>query len=360
MRRSVSIEDIAQAAGVSHATVSRALRGNSRISPQVRELVQRLAEEMGYTPNAVAQSLKGQRTHTVGLVVTSISDPFYGRLARGVDEGARQANMDVFLGVSGNRPDEEMAVIESFQRRRVEGIITASSRLSDEQLARLAREGTPAVLVNRQSEGMRRDLPSVQVDNFGGALLAMRHLIALGHEAIAYLGAANRPVANRERERGYWHAMREAQFSPRAAWVRTGAVDRRSYSDDVEDGRALMVEALRENVTAAFCFNDMHAVGALMACREAGAAVPGDVSIVGFDDVDTARYVSPPLTTAHQPKLRLGQIAIGMLLRLMAGEPVEDECVGVELVTRASTGPVRKRNLTSASLRDGPNLSGLD
>ncbi len=338
MRRSVSIEDIAQAAGVSHATVSRALRDSAQISPPVRELVQRLAQEMGYTPNAVAQSLKGQRTHTVGLVVTSISDPFYGRLARGVDEGARAANMDVFLGVSGNSPDEEMAVIESFQRRRVEGIITASSRLSDEQLGRLAEAGTPVVLVNRQSEGAQSPLPSVQVDNYGGAVLAVRHLIGLGHHAIAYLGAANRPVANRERQRGYRHAMNEAGLPAREAWVRTAALDRRSYSDDVEDGQRLMAEALKEGVTAAFCFNDMHAVGALMACCEAGAAVPEDVSIVGFDDVDIARYVSPPLTTVHQPKLRLGQIAIEMLLRMMADERVEDECVGVELVTRGSTG----------------------
>jgi DNA-binding LacI/PurR family transcriptional regulator len=342
MRRSVSIEDIAQAAGVSHATVSRALRDSARISPAMRATVQRLAQEMGYTPNAVAQSLKGQRTHTVGLVVTSIADPFYGRLARGVDEGARQADMDVFLGISHNNADEEMAVIESFQRRRVEGVITASSRLTDEQLERLARSAMPVVLVNRQSEGTHRALPSVQVDNFGGALLAVRHLIRLGHEKVAYLGAMNRPVANHERERGYWHAMRKAGLPLRDTWVKSGAVDRRSYSDDVEDGRRLMDEALRESVTAAFCFNDMHAVGALMACRDAGVTVPEGASIVGFDDVDTARYVSPPLTTIHQPKLRLGQTAIGMLLRMMADEPVEDECVGVELVARASAGPVRR------------------
>lgn len=348
MRRSVSIEDIAQAAGVSHATVSRALRDSGRISPAVRATVQRLAQEMGYTPNAVAQSLKGQRTHTVGLVVTSIADPFYGRLTRGVDEGARQADMDVFLGISHNNADEEMAVIESFQRRRVEGIITASSRLADEQLERLARCGTPVVLVNRQSEGAQRRFPSVQVDNFGGALLAVRHLAALGHEKIAYLGATNRPVANRERERGYRHAMREARLPLRDGWVKSGAVDRRSYSDDVEDGRRLMAEALREGVTAAFCFNDMHAVGALMACHESGIATPGDVSIIGFDDVDTARYVSPPLTTIHQPKLRLGQMAVDLLLRLMADQAVADECVGVELVARASTGPVKRRNLSGS------------
>jgi LacI family transcriptional regulator/LacI family repressor for deo operon, udp, cdd, tsx, nupC, and nupG len=220
----------------------------------------------------------------------------------------------------------------------VEGIISASSRLSDEQLERLAQAGTPVVLVNRQSAGARPPLPSVQVDNYGGAVLAVRHLLGLGHQAVAYLGAANRPVANRERQRGYADAMNEAKLPVRERWVKTAALERRSYSDDVEDGQRLMAEALGEGVSGAFCFNDMYAVGALMACREAGARVPEDVSIVGFDDVDIARYVSPALTTVHQPKLRLGQIAIEMLLRLMAGERVEDECVGVELVTRGSTG----------------------
>jgi LacI family transcriptional regulator/LacI family repressor for deo operon, udp, cdd, tsx, nupC, and nupG len=348
MRRSISIEDIAQAAGVSHATVSRALRGSPRISAPMREQVQRLAREMGYTPNAVAQSLKGQRTHTVGLVVTSISDPFYGRLTRGVDEGARQGHVDVFLGVSYNNGDEEMAVIESFRRRRVDGIITASSRLSDEQLERLARTGMPVVLVNRQSEGTpsaARSGPSlhaVQVDNYGGGLQVMRHLTGLGHDKIAYLGAANRPVANRERLRAYREAMREAELTPREEWVRQGPADRKSYADDVEDGQRLMAEALREGITAAFCFNDMHAVGALMACREAGVRVPQEVSIAGFDDVDLAQYVTPPLTSAHQPKLRLGQLAIEMLLKLMNDEPAEDACVGVELVIRESTGPAGK------------------
>ena len=131
MRRAVSIQDIAQAAGVSHATVSRALRDNPLISVEVRGTIQRLASEMGYTPNAVAQSLKGQRSNTIGLVMTSIADPFYGRVARGVDEVARQAGLDVFLGVSYNNAEQELAVIESFHRRRVDGILTASSRLTE-------------------------------------------------------------------------------------------------------------------------------------------------------------------------------------------------------------------------------------
>lgn len=343
-KRAVSIQDIAQAAGVSHATVSRALRGSPLISVEVRDHIQRLAAQMGYTPNAVAQSLKGQRTHTIGLVVTSIADPFYGRVVRGVDEIARQADVDVFLGVTYSSADEEMAVIESFHRRRVEGIITVSSRLSAEQLDKLARRGAPTVLINREAEGSHPAFHSVQVDSYAGARLAVQHLLGLGHTAIAYLGATNRPASNRQRMAGYCDALAGAGIEVRGDWLQQAPPERRSYSDDVADGRALMahalmIRALRSDVTAAFCYNDMHAVGALLACRELGISVPGQVSLVGFDDVELAQYVTPPLTTVHQPKLRLGQLAAEMLLKLMREEPVEDVVAPVELVARCSTGP---------------------
>ena len=202
MRRPVSIQDIAQAAGVSHATVSRALRDSSLISAEVRETIQRLAREMGYTPNAVAQSLKGRRSNTIGLVVTSIADPFYGRVVRGVDEVAKQAGVDVFLGVSYNNAEQELAVIESFHRRRVDGIITASSRLTNEHVGQLKRIGVPIVLINQQSEVQLDQFHAVQVDSYGGARQAVAHLLALGHSAIAYLGATNRPRSNLQRAPG--------------------------------------------------------------------------------------------------------------------------------------------------------------
>ncbi len=336
-RRAVSIQDIAQAAGVSHATVSRALRDSPLISAEVRDNIRRLAAEMGYLPNAVAQSLKGQRTNTIGLVVTSIADPFYGRLVRGVDEVARQAEVDVFLGVSYNSAEEEMAVIESFHRRRVEGVITASSRLSEAQLDRLARVGTPVVLINRQSEGAHPAFHSVQVDNYEGAQQAVRHLLALGHTAIAYLGATNRPASNRQRRTGYRDALAAADIRVQDGWIQEAPANRRSYADDVVDGQQLMFQALRHGVTAAFCFNDMYAVGALLTCRRLGITTPDQVSLVGFDDVDLAQYVTPPLTTIHQPKLRLGQLAAEMLLMLMQDRAVADIVSPVELVRRCST-----------------------
>ena len=340
LRRSVSIQDIAQAAGVSHATVSRALRDSLLISAEVREAIQRLAREMGYTPNAVAQSLKGRRSNTIGLVVTSIADPFYGRLVRGVDEVAKQAGVDVFLGVSYNNPAQELAVIESFHRRRVDGIITASSRLIDEHFDQLQRIGVPVVLVNPQSEGVFDQFHTVQADNYDGAHQAVDHLLALGHSAIAYLGATNRPQSNRQRLQGYRDALQAAGIVIKEGWVQESSPERRSYSDDVADGQVLMLEALRTGVTAAFCYNDMYAVGALLTCRELGLGVPSQVSIVGFDDVDLAQYVTPPLTTVHQPKLRLGQLAMEMLLGLMEDQSVEDQLVPLDMVVRCSTASV--------------------
>ncbi len=340
MRRSISIQDIAQAAGVSHATVSRALRDSPLISAEVRENIQRMAQEMGYTPNAVAQSLKGQRSHTIGLVVTSIADPFYGRLTRGVDEVAREANMDVLLGVSYNNAEQELEVIESFHRRRVDGIITASSRLLPEHTDKLARIGAPVVVINQQSEDDLKQFRTVQVDSYGGARQAVAHLLGLGHSAIAYLGATNRPRSNQERKQGYLDALQEAGITVQDGWIQDAPPERRSYSDDVADGRNLMLEALRTGITAAFCYNDMYAVGALMTCREFGLNVPSQVSLMGFDDVELAQYVTPPLTTMHQPKLRLGQLAVEMLLRLIGDQPVENQLVPVDLVIRCSTALV--------------------
>lgn len=340
MHRQVSIQDIAQAAGVSHATVSRALRDSPLISAQVRRNIQQLADEMGYTPNAVAQSLKGRRSNTIGLVVTSIADPFYGRLTRGVDEVAKEAGVDVFLGVSYNSAEQELAVIRSFHRRRVDGIITASSCLTGEQCHRLTRIGAPVVLVNQQSASDLPELRAVQVDSYGGACQAVAHLLTSGHRAIAYLGASNRPRSNRERKQGYADTLAAAGIAVEEGWIQEAPPERRTYSDDVADGRDLMAAALRAGVTAVFCYNDMHAVGALLACRESGVDVPGQVSIIGFDDIDLAQYVTPALTTVHQPKLRLGQLATEMLLALMAGQPVENQTVPVELVLRRSTALV--------------------
>lgn len=338
MTRAISIEDIARVAGVSHTTVSRALRNNPVISAEVRQRIQRLADEMGYTPNAIAQSLKGQHTNTIGLVVTSIADPFVGRVVRGIEEVAQNAGLGIILSVSNNMPDQEMVVIENFHRRRVDGIIVVSSKITTQYRERLERIKVPTVLINQQSETQEDLLHSVSVDDFGGAYMATEHLIALGHRSIGYLGTANRPRSNRKRLDGYRQALKSANIDVKDTWIKIAPPAHIYSREDVEDGKTMLPLLLKSGISGVVCYNDMVAIGALLACRDLKINVPNQLSIIGFDNVEIAQYVTPPLTTVHQPKLRLGQIAMEMILSLMTGDPVMDIVLATEIVLRGTTG----------------------
>lgn len=342
-RRTVSIQDVARAAGVSHTTVSRALRDSPLISLEVREKIQVLAQEMGYVPNAVAQSLRGQQTHTIGLVVTTIADPFVGRVVRGIEEVAKKYRKSLILSVSNNNADQEVEAIENFHRRRVDGIIIAAAQLSETHEKRLARINTPAVLINHQAEGRLEHLHTVSINDYQGARTAVEHLLERGHRVIGYLGAANRPRSNRARFNGYRDTLEAAGILARADWVCIAPAEHRYHSDDVRDGQQLLPSLIAAGVTAVFCYNDMIAVGALLACRVLKIAVPEQLSLVGFDDIELAQFVTPALTTIHQPKLRLGQVAAEMLLDLLEARPVEDHVLPTELVIRESTAAAPAR-----------------
>jgi LacI family transcriptional regulator/LacI family repressor for deo operon, udp, cdd, tsx, nupC, and nupG len=345
LRHPVSIADIARAAGVSHSTVSRALRDSPLISAEMRDRIQRLAQEMGYTPNALAQSLQTRHSHTIGLVVTSIADPFFTDVVKGVEEVARPSRFSVFLSASYNEPDQEAAVIETFHRRRVDGIIVASLPIRSNAEERLSRIKVPTVLINNEAEAGSQLLHWVMVDDQAGAQLAVEHLLRLGHRAIGYLGVANRPRSNQQRLDGYRAALAAAGIAAPDAWIaRPHPMDGGPGSQwtDVAVGQALLPQLRAAGVTAVFCFNDMVAVGALLACGTQGIAVPADLSIVGFDDIELARYVTPPLTTMHQPRVRLGNLAMQILLDLLAGCSVQNHILLPTLVERGSTAPPRE------------------
>jgi LacI family transcriptional regulator/LacI family repressor for deo operon, udp, cdd, tsx, nupC, and nupG len=337
IRRSPSIEDIARAAGVASSTVSRALRDSTLISADVRAQIKRLAHEMGYTPNSIARSLQTQQTSTVGLVVTSIADPFFGDVMRGVEEIARPAGLSIFLSAGHNNQAQEAEVIETFHRRRVDGILVASSQLGDQNIAQLTRVRIPIVLVNSNADMLGDGLRAVDVDDQVGARLAIGHLLALGHRAIGYLGSANRPRSNKRRLAAYTGALEAAGISVAPGWVVIAPAEDMPHYDDAAAGQALLERLLEAGVTAVLCYNDMIAVGALLACRQRGVRVPGDLSVVGLDDIDIARYVMPALTTVRQPRIELGRAGMQMLLDLMNERPVRDHTLLPQLVVRAST-----------------------
>lgn len=339
-RQEVSIEDIARAAGVSHSTVSRALRDSTLISVNVRERIQRLAREMGYTPNAIAQSLQTRQTSMIGLVVTSISDPFWGDVMKGVEEVARESGFSVILSASHNDPDQEMAVIETFHRRRVDGILVAASRITGNYKARLNHARVPTVLINSQAESEAGLLHWVSVDDRKGAQLAVEHLLQLGHCSIGYLGISSRPRSNQQRLLGYQSALAVANVPYNDARVVIIPGDEASHEEDIAAGKSSLPLLLEAGVTAVFCYNDMTAVGVLMACRELGIAVPGEMSVIGYDDIRMASYVTPPLTTIQQPKVQLGSLATQVMMDLLNNRPGRNHLLAPTLMLRASTTPL--------------------
>lgn len=335
----ISIKDIAKAADTTHSTVSRALRDSPLIGDETRERIQRLAREMGYTPNAVAQSLQTNRTNAIGLVVTSIGDPFFADVVKGVEEVAKPVGFSVFLNASHNDPDQEIQVIETFHRRRVDGILVASSRIGSNHLGRLARIEVPVVLINSEADEDFDFLHSVTVDDQTGARQAVRHLIELGHRRIGYLGVRNRPLSNERRQQGYLEALEEAGIEPRDEWIEIASPSGTGRDKDVTAAEALTPSLLNAGVTAIFCFNDMTATGVLLACKHQEVSVPDACSVVGFDDIDLARYVTPSLTTVHQLKREMGSIAMQMLHDLIEGKEVQNRVLPPRFVRRESTAP---------------------
>jgi LacI family transcriptional regulator/LacI family repressor for deo operon, udp, cdd, tsx, nupC, and nupG len=336
-RQEISIEDIAQAAGVSHSTVSRALHDSSLISVDVRERIQQLARQMGYTPNAIARSLQTQRTNTIGLVVTSIDDPFFGDIVKGVEEVTQDAKLSVVLSTSHNDPEREMSIIETLHQRRVDGILVAASRISRVHKDRLDRIQVPTVLINNRVESHHKLLHWVTVDDRKGAKLAVEHLLQLGHRSIGYLGVESRPRSNQQRLEGYQKALAAAGISRQDAWVAIASGSEASLEEDVAVGQSLLPRLLETGITAVFCYNDMVAIGVLCACREQGIRVPEELSVIGFDDIKMADYVTPALTTIHQAKASLGRLATEMLLDLLNARPVRNRILAPTLKLRAST-----------------------
>jgi LacI family transcriptional regulator/LacI family repressor for deo operon, udp, cdd, tsx, nupC, and nupG len=170
----------------------------------------------------------------------------------------------------------------------------------------------------------------------------MEHLLALGHRRIGYLGVDNRYQSNQRRAAAYRDALLAAGIPVHDEWCRTIPSHRFHTEHDVMEAQAMLPELLKAGITAVFCYNDLIAVGVLMACRELGLRVPEQLSVVGYDDVDLARYVTPPLTTVHQPKLHLGEVAMQMLLAILEDRPVENRLLPVNLMVRASSGPVEQ------------------
>ncbi|WP_036487812.1 LacI family DNA-binding transcriptional regulator [Myxosarcina sp. GI1] len=339
-KQKVTIQDIARKAGVSHSTVSRALRDNPLISLKMRTKIQQLAREMKYTPNSVARSLQNQRTHTIGVVVTSIDDPFFAEVVNGIEEQASKAGLSIILSISHRDLEKEIAAIDNLHQRRVDGILVADSHINRHQTKQLARIDVPIIAINSQTQEQAEIFNSVSIDDCLGARLAVEHLISLGHTRIGYLGVGDRSKSNQQRLAGYQLALSVAGLPQNSDWIALNNCDRTRISD-VSTGRQLLSQLATTGVTGIVCYNDMVAVGALLTCHELGISIPQDLSLVGFDGIALSGYVTPPLTTVCQPMQEMGRLAMQMLLDLLAEKPVENLVLLPYLVERGSSAVVK-------------------
>ncbi len=328
----VSIKDIAKLARVSHSTVSRALQNNPLVNAKTAERIRKIARESGYTASAVARSLVTKKTLTIGVVVTTIEDPFIGDVVSGVEQVANDHGYSVLLAQSQADPEREMRVVQSFHERRVDGILVTASRVGALYLPMLSGMKVPVVLINNQYGDFCH---SVLIENVEAAREATRHLVKLGHKRIAYIGDQFGYQSDTERMTGYRQALEEADLPFRPELVVHG--DGKPQGGGAAAKKLLSLAA---RPTAIFCYNDQTAFGALRTIRTRGLSVPDDISLVGFDDLYFAPLVEPPLTTIRQPKEKMGRKGMEILLSLMSGAKF-DKTVKVSgtLIVRNSTAP---------------------
>jgi DNA-binding LacI/PurR family transcriptional regulator len=313
---------------VSPATVSRAFAEPGLVRHETLQRVLAVAEELHYRPSRAARSLKTGKTGNIGVVVPDLGNPFFPAILKGAQARAREADHAVFLADSEENPRLEMELVRAMARQ-VDGVVICSSRLSEAQLQQLRRD-TTLVLLNRRVRGVS----AVLLDSAGGMRQAIEHLVALGHQRIAFLGGPAESWSNRERRRGLRASARDKgleiiEFGP--------------FAPHFEAGQHAADLAVAAEVTAVIAFNDLMALGVLSRLADRGIGVPNEISVVGFDNILMAGMATPQLTTVALPLEQAGRVAIELLLEQLAqpGSGTHEQGLAAQLIVRASTAPPR-------------------
>ncbi len=332
-----TIHDVAAEAGVGPSTVSRVLNDSPKVSPDTRGRVLAAIAHLGYRPNPMARGLSSGRCQTLGVIVPFFTHASAVERLRGVVAALHDSRYDLVLFNVESRVhrDEHLAAL---RRDRADGLLVLSLRPRPQDFERLSAAGIPVVLVDARGAGVSM----VVTDDVEGGRIATRHLVALGHERIAFLGEDPGNefgfTSGVDRERGYREVLDDAGIAVRPDLVAYGAHDR-----TVAQRLTEQLLARSERPTAVFASSDVQAMGVLAAARAGGMHVPGDLSVVGFDDIEISAYAG--LTTVRQPLYESGHLGATILLDVVAGrvsEPVVQE-LSLELIERATTGPPRRR-----------------
>ncbi|HOJ61283.1 MAG TPA: LacI family DNA-binding transcriptional regulator [bacterium] len=327
----VTLKEIARRAGVTANTVSRALNNRGGISKETQRRILKIAHEMNYIPDRIASSLRSMKSNLIGVMVPNVSTANWADILRGVEDCAYENGFQILLSNSQEERAREKAILEQFRSLRVQGLILMPSFESQELIRTIAGLPTPCVLINRRYMGY--EIPFVMPDNVHGIRQAVAHLVNRGHERIGFVNGHPGSMTSQIRYNAFTESMRESGIDLAGC---PAIMCKGSCASATEAARKLLEE--HPQVTALMCFSDLIAFGAYKAIQEGGRKIPGDIAVVGFDDVDLATIVSPPLTTVHIPRYDMGKTAMRMLLKAMAGEKIEPlgQFMETRLVVRES------------------------
>jgi len=326
-----SIRDVARKASVSVSTVSHVINGTRFVNPETVERVQQAIRELGYHPNSVARSLRRGRTHTIGLLVPDNSNPFFAEVARIVENEGFNAGYSVILCNSDGSEDKEETYISVLISKQVDGLICIASSNRLRGLRHVLEAKIPVVAVDRELPGSA--ITQILVDNWQGGYIAGQYLTNLGHRKIVCIAGPHETTPTAKRLEGFKQALREANIGLDAHHVAAG--DFRFVG-----GQRAMVELLQRKLafTAVFAANDLMAMGAISALHAAGLNVPGDVSIIGFDNIPYTMTSLPPITTIAQPIETLGRLCIEALVEQIQfpDHPTKQTLLTPTLIVRES------------------------
>lgn len=330
-----SVKDVARAAGVSLGTVSNVLNRPHLVSEPTRLRVEHAMADLGFVRNESARQLRAGRSRTIAYIMLDATNPFFGDVAGGIEETAEKSDLALFSCNSDNRADREATYLQRLEQQRVQGVLITPVDPDSPLIDELPRRGTPVVVVDRTRD--RTDLCTVAVDDVLGGRLAVEHLMDLGHERIAFVGGPERIGQVRDRRAGAQAALTDAGLPPdRLVLVETSAL---SVAEGLSAGERIAGLPASSRPTAAFCANDLLALGLLQRCVSLGLRVPQDLAIVGYDDIDFAAAAAVPLSSVRQPRRKLGRTAAELLLDEATNPEHEHRQVVFtpELVARAST-----------------------
>jgi LacI family transcriptional regulator, repressor for deo operon, udp, cdd, tsx, nupC, and nupG len=335
--RAARIQDVAKLADVSTATVSRALATPERVSPEARARVLEAIAKTGYVPNPAARTLRSQKTYMVLVVLPDLSNTFFSKILRGIEETLFEAGYGMIISDLDGSPEKEAHFAAFTAAGRVDGAILLNGHLfgqSREGEGQPARIKIPLVAVCEAIPGA--DIPQIEIDNRAAAYGMTQHLASLGHRSIAYVSGPASNILERERFQGFKDGLETAGLPFDPALVLPGDY---TIEAGVRAGQDLVARPTRP--TAVFCTSDEMAIGLMRTLFSAGLRVPEDISVAGFDDIEFAAVAEPPLTTIHQPRRELGQAAASALIELLQGRPSPKRIrLETELVIRDSVAPL--------------------